>query len=45
MFLLTDSTLQKGSGAGAGFYIMAWLPLAVIIVFAVRGIMQQRKKQ
>lgn len=45
MFLLTDSTLQKTTGAGAGFYIMAWLPLAIIAIFAIRGIMQKKKQQ
>jgi hypothetical protein len=45
MWLLTaDSTLNK-AGAGAGFYIMAWLPLAIIIIFAVRGIRQRKKKE
>lgn len=44
MWLLTDSTLNK-AGGGAGFYFMAWLPLAIIIIFAVRGIMARKKKE
>jgi hypothetical protein len=43
MYLLTDSTLAK-TGGGTGFYIMAWLPLVVIIIFGIRGIMQRNKK-
>jgi hypothetical protein len=42
MFLLTaDSTLSKSGSAG--FYVMAWLPLAIIVIFAVRGIMRKKK--
>jgi hypothetical protein len=44
MWLLTDSTLNKG-GAGTGFYVMAWLPLAIIIIFAARGIMRRKKNK
>ena len=42
MFLLTDSSIQKISGSNTGFYIMAWLPLVIIAIFAIRGIMQKK---
>lgn len=42
MFFLTDSTLNKVSG-GTGFYILAWLPLVVIAVFAIKGMLQKKK--
>jgi|GEM_PF-5875451 len=45
MFLLTDSTINKVAGGNTGFYIMAWLPLAVILVFAIRGIMRKKKEK
>ena len=44
MFLLTDSTLNKVNG-DTGFYIMAWLPLVIIAVFAIRGILRKKEKK
>ena len=44
MFLLTDSSIQKISGSNTGFYIMAWLPLAIIAIFAIRGMMQKKQQ-
>jgi hypothetical protein len=44
MFLLTDSTVNKING-DTGFYIMAWLPVVIIIVFALRGIFRKKEKE
>ena len=44
MFLITDSTINKVSG-DTGFYILAWLPVAIIIAFALRGILRKKEKE
>jgi hypothetical protein len=44
MFLLTDSTVNKING-DSGFYIMAWLPIVLIIVFALRGIFRKKENE
>ncbi len=42
MFLLTDGTLIKAN-SGMGFYILAYLPIAVLVVFAIIFIMKRKK--
>jgi hypothetical protein len=44
MIFLSDSTINKVSG-DTGFYILAWLPVAVIIVFALRGILRKKEEK
>jgi hypothetical protein len=44
MILLNDSTVQK-IGGDTGFYILAWLPVAIIIVFSIRGILRKKEEK
>jgi len=43
MLLTADSLMNKTTG-NTTFYVLAWLPVAVVIVFMIRG-MAVRKKQ
>ena len=43
MYLLNDSTLKSVAGSNSVFYILAWLPVALIAIFTIRGILQKKK--
>jgi hypothetical protein len=40
--MLLNILLQKSSNFG--FYILAWFPIVLIVVFAIRGITRKRKR-
>ena len=40
--MLLNILLQKNSNFG--FYILAWFPIVLIAVFAIRGITRKKKK-
>jgi len=40
--MLLNILLQKSSNFG--FYILAWFPIVLIVVFAIRGITRKKKE-
>jgi hypothetical protein len=43
MLLTTDTLINKTTG-NTTFYVLAWLPVAVVIIFMIRGMAMRRKR-